>query len=84
MEKKNIRLTYKTLSKLIHPDQVRIIRILEEKNRLNISQIQKELKKSSIETYRHLNKLNKAGLITKEKKIHEQGSPVFISLKRRG
>jgi len=82
-KKQGIILSYRSLSKLIHPDQVRIIKMLGNNKKLNITQIQNRLKNSSIETYRHLKKLEGADLIVRKKKVKTIGSPVMISLKNK-
>ncbi len=81
MAGEEIRIKYKNLSKLVSPHKTKILRVLGKRKKLNLSELQRELKISSIETRRHTSKLIKAGLIKREKKIKTRGSPVFLSLK---
>lgn len=83
MEKDIIKIKYKNLSKLMSPHKINILKILKQKKKLNLTQLQKELKLSSIETRRHTSKLIKAGLVKRDKKVKQRGSPVFLSLRKK-
>lgn len=80
---RKIHLSEKSLGKLISPYKVKIIKVLQEKKKLNYAELQRELKISARETRRHANKLYRAGVLSKTKKPRERGSPVFLSLKKR-
>ncbi len=83
MVERKINLSYKELGKLIHKDKVNMLKLLGKKPKLNLSEIQRELRISFKETRRHIGGLVNAGLLKRIRKTHIRGSPVILSLKKR-
>jgi predicted transcriptional regulator len=71
-----------TLLKLVNPNKLKILEILQKEQNQNQLDLKKKLKLSYTETRRYINSLIKAGLIKKKVKKKERGSPVYISLKK--
>ena len=73
----------KDFKTILNVNKVKILDILSKKKELTISQIQRELKISYKETYRHIQDLINSGFLIRKKKINEQYCPVYIKLKRK-
>jgi len=83
MVKKGIKISYEQLGKLINKNKVRILKILEEENKLNLSQLERKLKISSKETRRHTKGLVDAGLVRRIRKTKIKSAPVLLSLRKK-
>ncbi len=73
---KEIKIEYQKLSKLVSPHKIKILKVLKKKKRLNLTQLQEELKITPSEIRRHTSKLINVGLVlpilarlTQEKKF---------------
>ena len=83
VKRKKYEFTDRQLVKLIGEKPVNILRILGKEKNLNLSQLQRKMRVSSIEARRHTDKLIKAGVVLKTKKIHERGSPLTLTLQKK-
>ncbi len=72
-----------TLLSLVNPRKVQILEILKKEQKQNQMDLKKKLDISYKGVRRYINDLEKQGLIKKKPFKKKQGSPVFISLKKR-
>ncbi len=79
------RFKEKTLSKLIHPSKVKIMKLIKKNKQMNFLQLQRQLggHVDYREVRRHSEKLLKAGILKRESAPRKRGRPVFLRLKKK-
>jgi len=65
----------------INKNKNKIISMLGKKEKMTISEIQRELDISYKETYRHIKELVEAGILKRKHNSNEKCQPVYVSLK---